>query len=184
MPLNLLLARRPEDLGLEPDGDRSSRDYAAARRAANVVDPAWAAIDWTLARALRTARFWWIAAGFLSGLYAWYAVQVHQTKYLVEIGFSASHAAWALGFVSLAGIPGQIALGHLSDRIGREWVWAVGNLGFVVCYLALLALGQAPTPPLLWVMVVSQGMLGYGLTSARFRPRSSRDGTTARSSAC
>ena len=165
VPLNLLLARRPEDLGLEPDGDRSSRDAAAARRAANVVDPAWAAIDWTLARALRTARFWWIAVGFLSGLYAWYAVQVHQTKYLVEIGFSASHAAWALGFVSLAGIPGQIALGHLSDRIGREWVWAVGNLGFVVCYLALLALGQAPTPPLLWVMVVSQGMLGYGLTS-------------------
>jgi len=165
VPLNLLLARRPEDLGLEPDGDRSSRDAAAARRAANVVDPAWAAIDWTLARALRTARFWWIAAGFLSGLYAWYAVQVHQTKYLVEIGFSPSHAAWALGFVSLAGIPGQIALGHLSDRIGREWVWTVGNLGFVVCYLALLALGQAPTPPLLWVMVVSQGMLGYGLTS-------------------
>ena len=165
VPLNLLLARRPEDLGLEPDGDRSSRDDAAARRAANVVDPAWAAIDWTLARALRTARFWWIAAGFLSGLYAWYAVQVHQTKYLVEIGFSPSHAAWALGFVSLAGIPGQIALGHLSDRIGREWVWTVGNLGFVVCYLALLALGQAPTPPLLWVMVVSQGMLGYGLTS-------------------
>ena len=165
VPLNLLLARRPEDLGLEPDGDRSSRDDAAARRAANVVDPAWAAIDWTLARALRTARFWWIAAGFLSGLYAWYAVQVHQTKYLVEIGFSPSHAAWALGFVSLAGIPGQIALGHLSDRIGREWVWTVGNLGFVVCYLALLALGQAPTPPLLWVMIVSQGMLGYGLTS-------------------
>jgi len=165
VPLNLLLARRPEDLGLEPDGDRSSHDAAAAKRAANVVDPAWAAIDWTLARALRTARFWWIAVGFLSGLYAWYAVQVHQTKYLVEIGFSASHAAWALGFVSLAGIPGQIALGHLSDRIGREWVWAVGNLGFVVCYLALLALGQAPTPPLLWVMVVSQGMLGYGLTS-------------------
>ena len=165
VPLNLLLARRPEDLGLEPDGDRSSHDAAAAKRAANVVDPAWAAIDWTLARALRTARFWWIAVGFLSGLYAWYAVQVHQTKYLVEIGFSASHAAWALGFVSLAGIPGQIALGHLSDRIGREWVWTVGNLGFVVCYLALLALGQAPTPPLLWVMVVSQGMLGYGLTS-------------------
>jgi MFS family permease len=165
VPLNLLLARRPEDLGLEPDGDRSSRDAAAARRAANVVDPAWAAIDWTLARALRTARFWWIAVGFLSGLYAWYAVQVHQTKYLVEIGFSPSLAAWALGFVSLAGIPGQIALGHLSDRIGREWVWTVGNLGFVVCYVALLALGQAPTPPLLWVMVVSQGMLGYGLTS-------------------
>jgi len=67
--------------------------------------------------------------------------------------------------VSLAGIPGQIALGHLSDRIGREWVWTVGSLGFALCYVALLLLRHAPTPTLLYLMVVSQGMLGYGLTS-------------------
>ncbi len=84
-PLNLLLTRRPEDLGLEPDGDRSSREVAAGNQAATVVDPAWVAIDWTFARSIRTTRFWWIAVGYLSGLYAWYAVQVHQTQYLVEI---------------------------------------------------------------------------------------------------
>jgi MFS family permease len=164
-PLNLLLRRRPEDIGLQPDGDAGSREAAAASRAANVVDPAWAAIEWTLARALRTARFWWIALGYLTGLYAWYAVQVHQTKYLVEIGFTPAHAAWALGFVSLAGIPGQIVLGHVSDRIGREWVWTVGSVGFALCYVALLLLRHSPTPPLLWAMVLAQGMLGYGLTS-------------------
>jgi MFS family permease len=165
VPLNLLLRRRPEDLGLEPDGDRTLREAAAGRRDSNVVDPVWAAVDWTLRRAMGTARFWWIAVGYLCGLFAWYAVQVHQTKYLVEIGFSATDAAWALGFVSLAGIPGQIALGHLSDRIGREWVWTVGSLGFAICYIALLLLGHHPTPALLYVMVIAQGMLGYGLTS-------------------
>ncbi|HEY7650060.1 MAG TPA: MFS transporter [Methylomirabilota bacterium] len=165
VPLNLLLRRRPEDLGLEPDGDRVVRDAQASGQASNVVDPAWAAVDWTLGRAMGTARFWWIAIGYLCGLFAWYAVQVHQTKYLVEIGFSPTDAAWALGFVSLAGIPGQIALGHLSDRIGREWVWTVGNLGFALCYLTLLLLGGHPTPALLYVMVAAQGMLGYGLTS-------------------
>jgi len=164
-PLNLLLKRRPEDMGLTPDGDPASRDAAAGGQAANVVDPAWAAVDWTLGRAIRTARFWWIALGYFGGLFSWYAVQVHQTKYLVEIGFSPTYAAWALGFVSLVGIPGQIALGHLSDRIGREWVWTAGSLGFVVCYLALLLMRQAPTPALLYLMVVSQGALGYGLTS-------------------
>src|SRR6185503_14909827 len=92
-------------------------------------------------------------------------VQVHQTKYLVEVGFSPTHAAWALGGVSLAGIPGQIVLGHVSDRIGREWVWTVGSLGFALCCLALLGLRQAPTPALLSLMVVAQGLLGYGLTS-------------------
>jgi MFS family permease len=162
-PLNLLLARRPEDVGLAPDGERSAA--AAARRPSNVVDPAWAAIDWTLARAVRTTRFWWIALGYFGGLYAWYAVQVHQTKYLVEIGFTPATAAWALGFVSLAGIPGQVGLGHLSDRVGREWVWTAGGLGFSICFLSLLLLHDAPTMPLLALMVIAQGALGYGFTS-------------------
>jgi MFS family permease len=114
---------------------------------------------------MRTARFWWIAVGYLCGMFAWYAVQVHQTKYLVEIGVSPTDTAWALGFVSLAGVPGQIALGHVSDRIGCEWVWTIGSLGFALCYLALLGLSHGPTPTLLFLMVVSQGMLGYELTS-------------------
>jgi MFS family permease len=163
-PLNLLLRRRPEDMGLEPDGDRSS-PLRAGQPAANVVDAAWASVDWTLGRAVRTARFWWIALGYTCGLFSWYAVQVHQTRYLIDVGFGAGYAAWALGFVSLAGIPGQIALGHLSDRIGREWVWTVGSLGFVLCYVCLLFLRLAPSPTLLSLMVVSQGMLGYGITS-------------------
>jgi MFS family permease len=164
VPLNLLLKRRPQDMGLEPDGDASSRETTATQ-SANIVDPAWAAVDWTLARAARTSRFWWLVVGYFGGLFAWYAVQVHQTKYLIEIGWSPTYAAWALGFVSLVAIPGQIALGHLSDRVGREWVWTVGSLGFAICYLALILMRERPTPALLWLMVVSQGALGYGLTS-------------------
>jgi MFS family permease len=162
-PLNLLLRHRPEDIGLRPDG--LAPGYASPAHAANVVDAAWAAVDWTLARALRTRRFWWLAAGYFCGLYTWYAVQVHQTKYLIEVGFSRSEAAWALGLVSLVAVPGQIVLGHLSDRIGREWVWMIGNLGFVVCCLVLIGLRSAPTPMLLYAMILAQGTLGYSLTS-------------------
>jgi MFS family permease len=164
-PLNLMVRRRPEDLGLAPDGDRPSRDAAASSPPTNVVDPVWAAVDWTVGRALHTGRFWWIAVGYFCAMFAWYAVQVHQTKYLVEVGFTPTDAAWALGFVSLVAVPGQIALGQLSDRIGREWVWTAGCVGFALCYLTLLLLRHAPTPALLWLMILSQGMLGYGLTS-------------------
>src|ERR1700754_3829570 len=90
-PINLLLRKRPEELGLEPDGDASAS--ASVRPVSNVVDPAWVAIDWTLPRALRTARFWWLALGYFCGLYGWYAVQVHQTKYLLEIGIKPGVAA-------------------------------------------------------------------------------------------
>ncbi|QCI68005.1 MFS transporter [Phreatobacter stygius] len=163
-PLNFLLRKRPEDMGLQPDGDGPASATAVAPPS-NVVDPAWAAVDWTLARAVRTTRFWWLALGYFCGLYVWYAVQVHQTKYLVEIGFSSTLAAWALGLVSLIGIPGQIALGHFSDRVGREWVWTISTLGFAICFAILIALQYSPTLPLLYLMVFAQGFLGYGLTS-------------------
>src|SRR5437660_8067387 len=73
VPLNLVLRRRPEDVGLLPDGDAAPRGAAAARRT-NVVDAAWAAVDWTLARAMRTSRLWWIAVGYFFGLFACDAV--------------------------------------------------------------------------------------------------------------
>lgn len=162
-PLCLLLHRRPEDLGLLPDGERVAQ--GGTRRTTNVVDAAWTAIEWTLGRAVRTGRFWWIALGYLTGLYAWYAVQVHQTKYLVEIGFTPSEAAWALGLVSLAGIPGQVLLGHLSDRIGREWVWTLACAGFIVALGLLLAMRTNPTAALLTLVIVTLGGLGYGVAA-------------------
>jgi MFS family permease len=163
-PINLLLRKRPEDLGLQPDGD-AAPSASSTKPLSNIVDRDWAGIDWTLKRALRTARFWWLAIGYAGGLYVWYAVQVHQTKYLLDIGFSPGVAVWALGAVSLLGIPGQILLGHVSDRVGREWVWSASCAGFAICFAALIALASHPTLLLVYVMVISQGALGYGLTS-------------------
>ena len=166
IPLNLIFQRaRPEDLGLHPDGDARPAARDAGGHEANVVDRAWASTDWTLARAMHTARFWWMSLGFFCALFAWYAVQVHQTKYLLEIGFPAPLAAQALGLVGLMGVVGQIALGHLSDRVGREWVWTLASLGFALCYALLIVMAHHPTLWLLYLMVVSQGMLGYGLAS-------------------
>ena len=162
-PINLLLRKRPEDIGLRPDGDTIA--HASAKPASYIVDPVWAGTDWTLPRALRTARFWWIALGYFCGLYIWYAVQVHQTKFLLDIGFSQKVGVWALGAVSLLGIPGQIALGHASDRIGREAIWAISCLGFAICFAALVALKYEPNLWLVYLMVFTQGALGYGLTS-------------------
>jgi len=164
LPINLIIAKRPQDVGVLPDGAKETA-AAAARRAATIVDPAWTAIDWTVARAVRTARFWWLIVGYFCAGYVWYAVQVHQTKYLVEIGFDPMEAAWSLGFVAMVAIPGQIALGALSDRIGREIVWAIASAGFAICYAALLALAAGPSRPMLYVMVLSQGVLGYAFTA-------------------
>jgi MFS family permease len=173
-PLNLLFRSDPEELGLAPDGDAEEQRRAGS---GDVVQTEQGSASWTLAQALRAGAFWWLAASYFCGLFTWYAVQVHQTKYLIDVGFDPSTAAWALAVVGLVAVPGQIALGHLSDRIGRHWVWTIGNAGFVVTCLALLALAAAPSPLLLWLMVIAQGTIGYGLTSVMGAIPAERFGT-------
>src|SRR5262245_60213798 len=166
LPLNALLPRRhPQELGLLPDGDEAAGRGADRPAPEHIVDRAWADTEWTLGRAVRTTRFWWVVLGYFTGLFAWYAVQVHQTKYLLELGFSAALAGYALGLVGLTGIVGQIVWGHVSDRVGREWAWTASGVGFALCYAALLALPTHPSVWLVYVMVAAQGLLGYGLAS-------------------
>ena len=62
---------------------------------------------------------------------------------------SLSRTVKVLGLVSLFGVPGQIIFGHLSDRIGREWIWTISTSGFAICFLALIALEQQPSQALL-----------------------------------
>ena len=163
-PINLLLRKSPQDMGLQPDGAAAPSATAAAPPS-NVVDAAWAAVDWTLGRAMRTARFWWIAFGYFCGLYAWYAVQVHQTKYLIEIGFSPGGCGLGAGARQSRrhSRPDRARPRLGPDRPGMGV--DRGLPGFAACYAALIALQYSQSPMLLYVMIAAQGVLGYGLTS-------------------
>jgi MFS family permease len=66
--------------------------------------------------------------------------------------------AWALGLVAMVAVPGQIILGALSDRVGREIVWAISCAGFAASCQVLLILAGGPS-------LVLQGALGYPLTA-------------------
>ncbi|MEM6439851.1 MAG: MFS transporter [Pseudomonadota bacterium] len=163
IPLNLIFARtRPEDLGLRPDGDAAPEPGAGPSAPDPVVDRVWARREWTLALAMRTGRFWWLSSGYFCMLFIWYAVQQHQTLHLLQSGFDGVTAASALGMVALFGVAGQIGIGGLSDRIGREAAWAIALSGFAITALLLLALEGVASPVLLWSMVVAQGLLGNG----------------------
>jgi MFS family permease len=163
LPLNLLLQRRrPEELGLLPDGDGR---IAPARSTPGAPARAPAAENWPFRRAMLSAPFWWLVVADFAAMVAWYTVQVHQTKYLTEIGISPTAAAFALGLVGLMSIAGQIGLGHFADRVSTEWAWTLGGLGFAACYAVLLALEHYPSTWLVYVMVAVQGGLGYGIAS-------------------
>ena len=179
LPVNLLLPRRhPSELDLQPDGEETpagagtpsgnqggnqggNRDGTGTDAAGTSRAP----VDWTLAGAIRTARYWYLWFGMFFALFAWYCIQVHQTRFLLDVGFSPTTAAWALTLVSVTGIGGLIGLGHLSDRIGREWGWTAACGGYVVCYALLLVLEHVPNAVLMYVMVAAQGLLGYGIAA-------------------
>ncbi|MEM9011662.1 MAG: MFS transporter [Pseudomonadota bacterium] len=165
VPLNALFQRaRPADLGLEisPAERTLDRDGAAVEV---VVDADWAGTEWTPARALRTRRFWWVATAMGGSLFVWYGLQAHQTRLLLDAGFDASFAARALGFVAFCGIAGQIAIGALSDRIGREGAWTIAMGGFSIAILAFLGLEAEAAPWLVYVAIVAQGLFGSGIAS-------------------
>ena len=172
LPLNYCLQRtRPEDIGLRPDGRGDDTGTAEGKvgsadaRDDNVVDAQWVARTWTVPTALRTTKFWWLAAAYFSSLFAWYAVLVHQTKFLRDIGFSAELTAYALGLVSFAAIFGQIMIGAISDRWGREVAWTISMVGFIICYGLLVLLKFYPSAFLVYAMIAAQGVLGYGMAA-------------------
>lgn len=157
-PLNLIAQRRrPEDLGLLPDGD-TAPPISAGNPAKPLGGP-------TLGEALAMPAFWFMAIAAFGMLWVWYAVQVHQTQYLIDIGFSADMATLGLAAVATFGIAGQINGGWMADKIGRESAWTIGCLGFAVCYAILILMREAPSPLLFWAMIAVQGLFGYGLTA-------------------
>lgn len=158
-PLNLIAQRRrPADLGLQPDGAAAPPPNADGSAAEAPAGP-------SLRDALTGAPFWFLALAAFGMLWNWYAVQVHQTQYLIDVGFDVDQATLALAMVSLFGVVGQINGGWMADRIGREGAWTIGCLGFAACYLCLILLGGGKSAVLMWGMVVTQGLIGYGLTA-------------------
>src|SRR5206468_177413 len=68
-PINFLLRKRPEDIGLRPDGDAAPSATSAAPRW-NVVDPVCAGTDWPFRRVDRAEIRAGVAAGLSHDLHA------------------------------------------------------------------------------------------------------------------
>ncbi|MGA0426183.1 MAG: MFS transporter [Alphaproteobacteria bacterium] len=159
IPLNLIVQRRsPEDLGLLPDGAKREAVEQGEKPKLPSSGP-------TLRDALKMRTFWFFAASTFGMLWCWYAVQVHQTQYLLDQGFDPAIATLALSLVSVFGVIGQINGGWMSDKLGREGAWTIGLLGFAGCYAALFLMSSNTSSFILWGMVIMQGLVGYGVTA-------------------
>jgi MFS family permease len=111
-PHALILRRRPEDLGLHPDG--RADDGAASRPTSSYgFDPA------KLKLALRDRTFWWITASFALQTFSGGAVSVYLISYLIDRGESAAFAASATGLIGAAQVGGRILTSVFGNRFSQ-----------------------------------------------------------------
>jgi MFS family permease len=158
LPLGLLVLRDdPRDLGLAPDGmpaasGPNGRQTVRVNRAEDFAGPGLPRGYWAI-----------FFANLLRGL-TMYAIFVHQVAYLVDVGFSRMSAASYFSTSAFLAIPGGLAAGAISDRIGRRktyaWITALYAIGYICL---LLTRGPSHIVPL-WISVLAAGLAIGGVS--------------------
>jgi sugar phosphate permease len=129
-PHALLLRRRPEDLGLLPDG-------AAPREHAETVAPTTTPEGVSVRDALRDPAFRWLTLGFFFETFSAVAVGVHLIPYLTERGDGARFAAAATGLIGAAQVGARVLATVFGNRLSQV---ALTALVFALQAVALVVL--------------------------------------------
>ncbi|HEV8341926.1 MAG TPA: MFS transporter [Candidatus Binatia bacterium] len=123
-PALLFMRRRPEDMGLLPDGrSRDEHDSgAAANKAGSArVRSAIADVAWSRSEALRTPAFWLIVTTFGVAHVGVSGLNLHVFSFVSDQGHPAMVAALVMSTIALMQFSTPIVWGLLAERsdIGR-----------------------------------------------------------------
>lgn len=124
IPSALLLRRKPEDVGLLPDGAQPVEESDPTARPTNDMRRGPEEPTVRLGSAMRLPTFYFIQA---AGSLWWFGrtgVGLHAIPYFTDQGLSAQVAVGALVVHSLFAIPGAFMAGYLRDRFSIRWIMA------------------------------------------------------------
>jgi len=110
VPVWLLHVRRPEDLGLKPDGE-------AAPKAAPGAPPQAPEPAYTRHEALRTSAFWLLSLFTLLVYPVQAGISLHQAPFLIERGLDAAVAAAAVSTFALLSAVAGFGYGFWPRRV-------------------------------------------------------------------
>ena len=151
-PHALLLRRRPEDLGLSPDGLPLAE--GPEREPGDLIGPR---------QALRQGAFWWLSAAFALSRFTVVAVAAHSVPLLLERGYSSALAAAAVGSIGLMQVAGRLVY---TPALARVPLGALACATFALQALALLAL-LGPPGLGVWLFAGLFGLTNGALTLLR-----------------
>lgn len=149
VPVWLFVARRPEDVGLAPDGRASGGEKKTGKAD---VEPAF-----SRAQAMRTPAFWLLLAYTVLVYPVQAGVSLHQASYLVERGIGAGTAATIVSLFSLMSGAGTLAAGFLARRTSLRIVLTL--IAGILC-AGVLLMSRIATPV---DGFVAAGIFGFGI---------------------
>jgi MFS family permease len=162
LPAVLLMARRPEDMGLvlDPASRRHSRAGVAAARPAHghTLEEAGSLGHeryFTLRQALHTRAFWVLAVFSAAGFMAQAGVSLHQVSHYIAQGLPRPAATLTASVFAFSQVPGGLLWSTLTRRLPVHGVLALAGLA--------VALGAAGTA---LASTLAGGMLAAGLLGA------------------
>ncbi len=145
VPTVLFVRRRPEDLGLLPDGARPAPAATAAVDRPAVSAPAAIAEDtWTLKEATRTRSLWLLGAASSFTYFVGAGVNLHLYPYLTDRGLVAGDAILASSaFFTVSG-GAAIAWGMFLDRMALRHALAAVLALAAVSMVVLMGTDSLP----------------------------------------
>ena len=148
VPALVVLRRRPEDLGLRPDGEGRSGSAPIARGPRSRAD------GWSRRSLLRNPAFLTISVPFALGLLAQVGFFTHQISYLLQfVGTQA--ASVAVSLTTVAAVVGRTVTGLFVDRLDRRVVSAA-NFALQMAALGLAVLAE--TVPAVYLACILFGL--------------------------
>lgn len=151
-PILLWFRRRPEDMGLLPDGKDASpiaeTEAAGTRRKEEEV-------SYTIKEALRFKGFYLLVAAFAINQFVNTGVNFNLLPYLTDQGISPTKAATIVMVWSLMGMPGVLAAGYLGERLPLRYLLVIAFAGITA---GNVILAMTRSVPLGLVFAVVQGV--------------------------
>ncbi|MDI9331972.1 MAG: MFS transporter [Alphaproteobacteria bacterium] len=150
IPLSRVMVRRPQDLGLQMDGDEKPWVEAGMHDSTRHIQTT-PAREFTARQALQTRAFWYLAAGHGMALVVVTAVNVHAISHMKEgLGYTVAQAGFIIMLMTLGQLVGVMLGAWLGDKFSKRKIAAVCMLSHA---LGLLMLTFAPS--VAWLLAFS-----------------------------
>jgi len=161
-PIVLFLRRRPEDMGMLPDG--KPLQVASSSSISSAAEGANAETSFGLAQVLRHPSFYLLALATTTGFTAFTATFFHMVPYLTDKGFEPVAAVTVVAVWSGSATVGSLVTGFYLDRYDSRLMlaWQLGLAGGA--YIILLALNSIFT---LIIWAVAYGFIQGGMITTQ-----------------